>query len=157
MTFTGQLVGIYTALDSAEPLHGNDELRATAGVGLDGDRYAAKTGTYSARGGPGRAVTLVEREVIAAVNAECDVELAEHETRRNLVTEGVPLHHLVGKTFRIGEVVLVGVRSCPPCAHLEKLTREGVRAGLENRGGLRADIVRGGTLRLGDEITVVPG
>ena len=71
------------------------------------------------------------------------------------MTEGVPLHHLIGQPFRIGEVVLVGVRTCPPCAYLEKL-HPGARAALENRGGLRADIVDGGTLRLGAEITLVP-
>ncbi len=102
-------------------------------------------------------MTLVEREVIANVNDESGVELAENETRRNLVTEGVPLLHLIGRTFRVGDVVLRGIKSCPPCAHLERLTRPGVRAALENRGGLRAEIVQGGTLRIGDEITAVPG
>ena len=155
--FTGRLVGIYTASATAAPLAAHTEIDAIEGSGLAGDRYADGTGIYSARGGDGRQVTLVEREVIAAVNDECGVELAEHETRRNLVTEGVPLHHLVGATFRIGDVVLRGVRSAPPCAHLERLTRPGVRKALENRGGLRADIVQGGTLRIGDEIAVVPG
>src|SRR5258708_1722399 len=155
--FTGRLVGIYTAADAAKPMEASTERRAIEGIGLDGDRYAAQIGTYSDRPGPHRQVTFVEREVIAAVNDEAGVELAEHETRRNLVTEGVPLHHLVGRTFRVGDVVFRGLRSCPPCAYLEKATRPGVRAALENRGGLRAEIVHGGTLRIGDEITAVPG
>ena len=155
--FTGRLVGIYTTTEAAEPLTPATELRAIEGVGLDGDRYAKQAGTYSNRPGPHRQVTLVEREVIASVNDESGVDLGEHETRRNLVTEGVPLLHLIGRSFRIGDVVLRGIKSCPPCAHLEKLTRPGVRAALENRGGLRAEIVKGGTLRIGDEITAVPG
>jgi MOSC domain-containing protein YiiM len=155
--FVGRLVGIYIAPNGARPLEARTEVRAIEGVGLDGDRYATKTGTYSAREGPGRQVTLVEREVVADVNATGGVVLGEHETRRNLVTEGVPLLHLIGLTFRIGEVTFLGVRVAPPCAHLEKLTRSGVRAALENRGGLRADILAGGTLRIGDEITAVPG
>jgi MOSC domain-containing protein YiiM len=155
--FTGRLVGIYTATEAAKPLTPATELRAIEGVGLDGDRYAKQAGTYSNRPGPHRQVTLVEREVIASVNDESGVDLGEHETRRNLVTEGVPLLHLIGRSFRIGDVVLRGIKSCPPCAHLEKLTRPGVRAALENRGGLRAEIVKGGTLRIGDEITTVPG
>jgi MOSC domain-containing protein YiiM len=155
--FTGRLVGIYTATEAAKPLTPATELRAIEGVGLDGDRYARQAGTYSNRPGPHRQVTLVEREVIASVNDESGVDLGEHETRRNLVTEGVPLLHLIGQSFRIGDVVLRGIKSCPPCAHLEKLTRPGVRAALENRGGLRAEIVKGGTLRIGDEITAVPG
>jgi len=95
--------------------------------------------------------------VIANVNDENGVELAENETRRNLVTEGVPLLYLIGATFRVGDVVFRGIKSCPPCAHLEKLTRPGVRAALQNRGGLRAEVVRGGMLRIGDDIAVVPG
>ena len=145
------------APESGEPLTSSTEIRAIDGVGLEGDRYAIAAGTYSDRPGAHRQVTFVEREVIAAVNDEAGVELAEHETRRNLVTEGVPLHHLVGRTFRVGDVVFRGLRSCPPCAYLEKATRPGVRAALENRGGLRAEIVHGGTLRIGDEISAVPG
>jgi MOSC domain-containing protein YiiM len=155
--FTGKLVGIYTTPGPGKPLEANAELQAIEGVGLEGDRYAVETGTYSNRPGSHRQVTLVEREVIAAVNGESGVELGEHETRRNLVTEGVPLHHLIGRTFRVGDVLLRGIKSCPPCAYLEKVTRPGVRAALANRGGIRAEIVHGGTLRIGDEITAVPG
>jgi MOSC domain-containing protein YiiM len=155
--FNGRLVGIYTTDGAGKPLVANTELRAIEGVGLEGDRYATRIGTYSDRGGSDRQVTLIEREVIANVNEESGVELAEGETRRNLVTEGVPLLHLIGATFRIGDVVLRGIKSCPPCVYLEKVTRPGVRAALENRGGLRAEVVRGGTLRIGDEITAVPG
>jgi MOSC domain-containing protein YiiM len=151
--FTGHLVGIYTAAEAGATLAPSTELRAIEGVGLDGDRYATEVGKYSEREGAHRQVTFIEREVIAAVNGEAGVELAEHETRRNLVTEGVPLDHLIGETFRVGEVVFRGIKSCPPCAYLEQLTRPGVRAALENRGGLHAEVVRGGTLRIGDEIT----
>lgn len=155
--FTGTLVGIYTTSDAAKPLEPHTQLLAVEGVGLEGDRYAAAVGTYSSRPGPHRQVTFIEREVVAGVNNEDGVELGEHETRRNLVTAGVPLLHLIGETFRVGDVVFRGIKSCPPCAHLENLTRPGVRAALQNRGGLRAEVVRGGMLRIGDEIAVVPG
>ena len=149
----GRLVGIYTAKTGGEPMDAHDEVRALAGIGLEGDRYATKTGEYSAREGGGREVTLIAREAIAAANAS-DVTIGEHETRRNLVTEGVDLDALVGRQFTVGEVVMVGVRDCPPCAYLEKLTRPGVRAALDGACGLRADIVRGGVIRVGDAIAV---
>jgi MOSC domain-containing protein YiiM len=151
---TGHLVAIYTTTTGGEPMDGHDEGRAIAGVGLEGDRYATKTGEFSEREGRGREVTLIAREAIAAANGR-GVTIAEHETRRNLVTEGVDLANLVGKTFAVGEAVLVGVRDCPPCAYLEELTRPGVKAALEGGGGLRADVVRDGTLRVGDEIVEV--
>jgi MOSC domain-containing protein YiiM len=154
--FIGRLVGIYLCAEAAAQLQAVEVVRAVAGRGLDGDRYGERRGTWSDRPGTGREVTLVEREAIAAVNAD-GVTLAEHETRRNLVTEGVPLNHLVGRTFRVGEVVLQGCRLAAPCAHLEALTRPGVRAALVHRGGLRAEIVEGGVLRLGDVIAEVEG
>jgi MOSC domain-containing protein YiiM len=152
VVFQGRLVAIYTAGEAGGPMQGRDAVRAVVGVGIDGDRYAAKEGTFSQTRGTGREVTLVEREAVAGARKEYGIELDESETRRNLVTEGVPLNHLVGRTFRVGEVVLRGVRLNEPCAHLEKLTRSGVRKALVHRGGLRADIVRGGTLRVGDPV-----
>ena len=74
------------------------------------------------------------------------------ETRRNVVTRGVDLSALLGKRFAIGDVECLGVRDCPPCAHLESLTRPGVHAALEGAGGLRAEVVTAGTMRVGDAI-----
>ncbi len=128
----------------------HDALRAIAGVGLEGDRYATQTGEFSDREGGGRQVTLIAREAITAANEQ--VMLAEGETRRNLVTEGVDLDALIGMQFTVGDVLLVGVRDCPPCSYLQDLTRPGVMPALRGAGGLRADIVRDGTLHLGDPI-----
>jgi MOSC domain-containing protein YiiM len=150
----GHLVGIYTATEGGKPMESRDEVRAIAGVGLEGDRYATKTGEFSDREGGGREVTLIAREAITAANA-ADVTIGEGESRRNLVTEGVDLDALIGRQFAIGDVVLIGVRDCPPCAYLEQLTGQAVRRGLRNRGGLRADIVRAGTLRVGDAVSTV--
>lgn len=132
----------------------HDEIGAIAGTGLAGDRYAAKVGSWSEKPGGGREVTLIAREGIAAANGD-GVTVGEHETRRNLVTEGIDLGELVGRTFRVGDVVMQGVRDCPPCKYLEGLTRPGVMGALKVRGGLRADIVSDGTLRVGDKIAEV--
>jgi len=149
---SGRVVGIYTAAVGGKPMDARDAVRAIVGVGLEGDRYATKTGEFSEREGGGREVTLIAREAIATANAK--VAIAEHETRRNLVTEGVDLDALIGQTFAVGEVLMVGVRDCPPCAYLEELTRPGVRGALKGGGGLRADIVRDGVIRIGDQISV---
>ena len=151
---TGKLVGIYTAAAEAAPMEAHDVIAAIAGAGLEGDRYAARTGAFSEKPGTGREVTLIAREGIAAASSE-GVSVGEHETRRNLVTEGVDLGELVGRTFSVGDVVLRGVRDCPPCNYLEELTRPGVLAVLKGRGGLRAEIVRAGVLRVGDKIVEV--
>ena len=128
---------------------------AVEGRGLEGDRYFAKTGTYSNHPGSGRAVTLIEIEAIEALAREYDVHLAAGLARRNLVTRNVPLNHLVGKTFVVGHVVLRGTHLCEPCLHLEKLAVKGVARGLIHRGGLRAEIVAGGAIRAGDALAVI--
>jgi len=150
--FVGRLVAIYTTADAGAPMVARSEVVAQEGVGLAGDRYATRTGSFSGRPGTGREVTLVAREEIAAVNAGGEVAIGEHETRRNLVTEGVPLVDLVDRTFRVGDVVLHGRRLAEPCAYLERMTRDGVRQALVHRAGLRADIVTSGILRVGDEV-----
>jgi MOSC domain-containing protein YiiM len=153
--FHGRLVAIYVAPRAGAPMTACVSVEARPGTGLAGDRYALGTGTYSASGRGPRDVTLVEREAVDAVRAD-GVALTEADTRRNLVTEGVPLAHLVGRTFRVGDVRLRGLRLAEPCAYLEQLTGlAGVRAALVHRGGLRAEVLDGGSVRVGDAIEPV--
>jgi MOSC domain-containing protein YiiM len=98
-------------------------------------------------------VTLIEIEAIEALERDYAIVLDSGQTRRNIVTRGIALNHLVNHEFTIGEAGLRGTRLCEPCAHMERLTVKGARRGLVHRGGLRAEIVRGGTIRLGDEIS----
>jgi len=93
---------------------------------------------------------LIESEALAALARECGITLQPIQARRNLVTHGVPLNHLVDQEFSVGEVRLRGIRLCEPCAHLEAMTQKGIREGLLHRGGLRARVIKGGTIRIGD-------
>ena len=143
----GRVRELYVSAASGAPNAATDQVQAVAGRGLEGDRNLAPE-----RARPGSAVTLIESEAVAAVAAETDIPLTTAETRRNIVTEGVPLNHLVDREFTIGETVLRGRRLCEPCVSLEEGTHGGVRMALLHRGGLRADIVEGGTIRVGDRI-----
>jgi MOSC domain-containing protein YiiM len=82
-----------------------------------------------------------------------EIELPWLDARRNVVVSGIRLNALVGKRFRIGSVECVGRRLAEPCAHLEKLVRPGLLRPLVHRGGLRADILSGGAISVGDEIS----
>ena len=126
------------------------EVVAVADRGLEGDRYFYRRGSYSHWPGRGRDVTLIEAEVLASLSASCAISGAQ--ARRNIVTRGIRLNDMVGHYFQLGAVVLYGVRLCEPCPHLDKLTHPGVMAALVGRGGLRADIVEGGVIRVGDVI-----
>jgi MOSC domain-containing protein YiiM len=149
------VVSLHIAGHGAAPMQSVSAVTGVPGRGLEGDRYFTQTGTYSNHPGTGRAITLIEIEAIEALARDYDVHLAAGLARRNLVTRGVALNHQVGKIFAVGAVVLRGMRLCEPCLHLEKLTTKGAAPGLIHRGGLRAEIVKGGVIRIGDVITVV--
>jgi len=149
----GTIVSIHIAATGGAPIKSVLAAQAVEGQGLEGDRYAAKLGTYSNDPGSGRAVTLIEIEAIEALRRDYQIVLEPGLTRRNIVTRGVYLNHLVGKEFCAGAVVLRGTRLCDPCAHMEKLTVKGALRGLIHRGGLRAEIVKGGVMRVGEAIT----
>jgi hypothetical protein len=142
---TGTVEAILVAPAAELPLVLVEEATALAGRGLEGDRYAAGAGTFGGRGG-GYELTLVAAEALAAA------EVGWEEARRNLVTRGVDLDALIGRRFRVGAAECVGRRRDEPCAHLERLTRPGVLRALVHRGGLRADILAGGPIRVGDAI-----
>ena len=128
-----------------------DEVRAVPGKGLEGDRYFTGAGSFS-KPQPDRELTLIEAEAIEALRAEFQVEYDFRASRRNLVTRGVPLNHLVGKEFWIGDIKARGLRLCEPCAHLQRLSHPKVLPGLVHRGGLRAQILTEGTIRVGQTI-----
>lgn len=150
--WVGSVAGIYIAPEAAGPIVSLAEVDAVPGRGLEGDRYFAGEGTYSNTPGTGRQVTLIEQEALAAAASDYGVGLEPGQSRRNIETVGVPLNHLVGKEFMVGEVRLLGMRLNEPCAHLAKLSKRGVVKALTHRGGLRADVLAGGTIRVGDPI-----
>jgi len=128
-----------------------EQAAAHAGRGLEGDRYAEGRGTFSNPHSQGHDLTLIEAEVVDALR------LAPEEARRNVVTRGIDLNALVGRRFRVGDVECAGQRLCEPCAHLQRLTHPGILRDLVHRGGLRADIVSGGTIRVGDDVVAAQG
>jgi MOSC domain-containing protein YiiM len=147
--FEGRVVSIHIAPTSSAAMQSLTEARAVPSRGLEGDRYFAGVGTFSQTPSEGgRDITLIELESVDAL----DMNLSAADTRRNIVTSGVPLNHLVKREFRVGTVLLRGTRLCEPCSHLERLTKPGVMKEMAHRGGLRAQILTEGTIRVGDTI-----
>jgi MOSC domain-containing protein YiiM len=162
MSWQGHVVSLHIAVEGGAPMVIVPEARAIAGRGLEGDRYCTGRGHYSERPSyGGREITLIETETLDAllsgvINASGErlgIKITAAETRRNIATAGVPLNHLVDRRFRVGEVELRGTRLCEPCKYLEDLTgRPRLMQALLHRGGLRAQIVSGGVIRVGDPI-----
>ena len=147
----GKVESIYIATAARGPMQAVAEVAAIPGVGLAGDRYALKLGTFY-KADPDRELTLIEAEAIEALRRDYQVELSAGEARRNIVTRDVPLNHLVGREFSIGEVRIRGLRLCEPCGHLQNVIGKPVIKGLLHRGGLRAQILTPGTVHAGDEV-----
>ena len=152
----GTVEGLAVAPAAEAPMQLLDTARAYAGRGLDGDRYSAGAGTFSPRADrrPGYDLTLIAAEVLdELVAAGHALDFAG--TRRNVLTRGIDVNALVGRTFRIGEVLCQGRRLCEPCVHLDRLSGPGLLRPLIHRGGVRADILTDGEIQLGAPIHVV--
>jgi MOSC domain-containing protein YiiM len=143
----GEVAGIYLRPEKSGPTSAATEAEAIAGEGLKGDHQVQRDNND-----PEREITLIEEEALAGLKREDGIDLSPAETRRNILTRGVPLNHLVEREFRVGEVRLRGIELCEPCDHLQKMTQPGVLKGLLHRGGLRAQILEGGRIRQGDAI-----
>lgn len=153
----GEVVAIHITDSAGQPMRALESAVALTGKGLQGDRYANGVGFYSqVPTDPGaRELTLIAEEALAEIAVETGIEIPLHEHRRNLTTRGIDVDALLGQRFQIGEVICEGVRACPPCNHLDELTGKPLLKPLARRGGLRARIVTGGELRIGDRIAPV--
>ena len=119
------MVSVHIASVGGEPMMEVAQAQAVIGSGLAGDRYAEGVGTYSKKQGPDREVTLIEIEAIEALVRDHDIKLDVGQSRRNIVTRGVPLNHLVGAEFQVGGVKMRGVRLNEPCKYFENLLDRG--------------------------------
>ena len=152
LPMNGNVVAIYAARTAEAPMQALAEAHLEAGRGIVGDRYYVGTGTFSLVGRPDQEVTLIESEQIDSFNRLTGLSLTYDGARRNVVTRGVQLNELVGVRFQVGQAILEGMRLCEPCAHLARLVSPEVLPGLVQRGGLRARVVDGGTIKPSDAI-----
>jgi MOSC domain-containing protein YiiM len=136
----GVVEGIFVGPTDEGPLNAAEQVQVKTGGGIEGDRYGDKD------------ITLFEAEAIEGLKADTGIQIQPSEIRRNVMTRGVSLNDLLGHRIRVGEVEAVVTELCHPCNHLQKLTQPGVLGGLTNRGGLNADVVAGGAIRVGDRL-----
>lgn len=150
--WTGKVQALHLCPRSFLPMRTVESLTLLTDKGIEGDRYCRAEGFYSDRPEPGRQITLFEMETLEALQRDHKVALKPEEHRRNITTQGVPLNHLVGKRFRIGEVLLEATRLSTPCRHIEQITGKEIFTLLLNRSGLHARIICGGVIHAGDII-----
>jgi hypothetical protein len=146
----GRVEILAVAEAAGEPARLPETVRALPGLGLEGDRHVTGTGTFPS-GMPGSALTLIEAEVCESF----DPPLDPSQHRRNVVTRGIDLNALVGHEFTVGEVRCRGMRLCEPCTVVQRHAGRPVLRALVHRGGLRADILVDGEIRVGDAVRAV--
>lgn len=156
-TLYGTVEMIALAQQATGEMHVVEHAKALANRGLEGDRYAAKAGTFTPANDTMRGydLTLSEAEVLDSLSLPDGNRIAHADARRNIITRGIDLNALVGRRFRIGTVECLGQRLCEPCSHLERLTTKGTLRALIHRGGLRADVLNDGEITTGTQITTL--
>jgi MOSC domain-containing protein YiiM len=147
---------ILVAETPSSPMSSRSEVRAVPGKGIEGDRYFMGIGTFSTHPQkPDYEITFIEKEKIKAFAKDSGLPFTSAHARRNIVTEGVDLNALAGKEFQVGEIRFRGIRLCEPCAYLAKISFPESLKGLVHKGGLRAQILSEGIVRVGDVIASV--
>jgi MOSC domain-containing protein YiiM len=145
----GLVARIFIGSEAGAPMKIVEEVEAVTGKGLEGDRYFEADDEGH---DPSLEVTLFSREGVEAGRKSSGLDISPEDMRRNLMTEGVSLSSLIGRQFSVGEVQLEGLEENPPCAHLQRLAGKQLLKPMIDNGGIRARILLGGRIRVGDEI-----
>lgn len=152
---TGTVTQIWVTPAAAGPMRRLPAGRLLPGLGLEGDRYALGGGTWAEYPDLEKQLTLIDADDVAAVAAEVGEPLSPGDTRRNLVTTGIELPGLVGRWFAVGDALLFGMKRCPPCTHLERLTGLRLVKPMAHRGGINAAVFVGGAVTEGAAVRPV--
>jgi MOSC domain-containing protein YiiM len=149
----GKVVGIYIAQNQGDLTVKVDRIHVVPGMGIEGDRYFKKRTELEGQSKTGREITLIKLEAIESILLIDGIQITPQETRRNIITKGIPLNDLVGHIFFIGTIKLRGVRLCEPCQYLANKTDPRILNVMVHRGGLRADLLTEGYIQTNDIIT----
>lgn len=116
-------------------------VRVVEDAGLEGCAHARPNGK--------RQVLLVDVETLRKF------ALMPGIIRENITTEGLDVNALaVGQKVQVGEVELVVSLACEPCEQIEAL-RAGLQEAMVGQRGMLCKVLRGGTVKLGDEIQLL--
>jgi len=124
------------------------QVKVTVEDGLEGDHFKSQ---FSKK----RQVTLIQKEHLDGVGTMLGIEVDPTQTRRNLVISGINLLALRDRVFSIGEAVFEGTGYCHPCSRMEENLGPGGYNAMRGHGGLTARVIKGGTIHVGDEVSLL--
>jgi len=154
---SGKIVNLLISQDTKSSMQKVNQIILEEGKGIYGDRYYNQEGTFSNKRKiePDRDVTLIEIEKINEFNDKFNENITDEDLRRNIVISNCDLNSLVDKEFQIGNVVLKGIRLCEPCKYLsEKLDNKQVLTKMIHKAGLRAQIIKGGSIDMTSQLEI---
>ena len=151
---SGRLAGIARHDRPKGPMEAVDHVHVSQGLGVQGDfrgGLAAQKRSFK------RQVSLIERASWEAALADAHAHIPWHESRRNLLIEGISLPHSAGTMVAIGASLVIEILDeCDPCERMEALA-PGLRGALtaDWRGGFLGRVVQDGDIAVGDEVRIV--
>lgn len=145
---TGKVISICVGKVAGAEMEEVHEVIAETGNGLVGDRYYDGNGSFNKNDLGKRQVTFMNAMFFE------DSGFSFSDSRRNIFLEGVELMDLIGKEFTVGEVTFRGVKYCDPCNRPNTLAgiKKSFRETFFDRGGLVAEIITSGPIRIGDKV-----
>ncbi len=150
MPQTGRVEWISIRPGDREPVQPLEQVEVSPGQGLAGDHYRGNSKK--------RQVTFIQSEHLAGVASilgRSDIDPAL--TRRNIVVSGINLLAFKERQFQVGEVILEMTGYCHPCSRMEENLGPGGYNAMRGHGGITTKVIRGGTIRLGDEVRLFRG
>lgn len=153
---TSRITAIFTAPTRHAEQIAVEAVQLKAGKGIVGDRFFGLRKTQ-----PGQNLTLIEWETIDEFNRIFHTNIPLHATRRNMVTQDIRLNELVGKQFRIGDVLCRGIELCEPCRIMARnlaginLPESQIISAFTHKAGIRAAVLSDGYIRIGEAVTEV--
>ena len=138
------------ASDNNKKIQEVESINVLANKGIVGDRH------FDDYNDPYCQLSLIESENIDYYNTKFGLNINYVDFRRNIITRGIQLNHLVGKKLKIGNVEVEGIDLCRPCKHLtEILNQDNILKEFLRRGGLRCQILTSSKISVGDVIKIL--
>ncbi len=126
------------------PMQKVEQIECVAGHGIRGDRFFDFKDDYQGQ------ITFFALETFESLNAAFPfVDKPASVLRRNVLVSGADLNSLIGATFELQGVRLLGTAHCKPCYWMDTAFCPGTEAWLKHNGGLRARILSDGCLTTG--------
>jgi len=144
----GKLQWIGIRPEHKQPLIRVPEALADTASGLTGDHYQGSSGK--------RQVTLIQQEHLVVIESIIGRPVTPQMLRRNLVIAGINLLALKKQQFRIGEAVFLATGICHPCSRMATVLGPGGYNAMRGHGGITAQVIFNGTIRINDQVTPLP-